>query len=234
MPDVKKAVFTFITIVVVPVLFFVLFELSLMALGVGTSFNFFHEIDIDSQTHYQEIPDFADQFYPPSLNIGPVENTFTKERSPELLRVYVLGGSAALGFPYKNHGFDRLLAAQLRAALPSRKIEVINTAMTSVNSHVVYEVARSIPPNSADFAVILMGNNEVVGPYGPGTFNQNFLANISLIRGIQSLKRTRIWQALNSLMLQIRPTDAKQDLEWEGMQMFTNHGVSHDDPRMHC
>jgi tetratricopeptide (TPR) repeat protein len=104
--------------------------------------------------------------------------------------------------------------------------------MTSVNSHVVYAVARSIPENSADFAVILMGNNEVVGPYGPGTFNQNFLSNISLIRGLQALKRTRLWQSLNGLIQSIRPTDAMQDLEWEGMQMFTNNGVPHDDPRM--
>ena len=225
MPDVRKIAFTFITIIVIPLLFFVLLEFSLMAFGVGTSFDYFHEIDINGQPHYQENPDFADQFYPPSLNIGPLENTFAEERSPESIRVYVLGGSAALGFPHKNHGLDRFLATQLRAALPSRKIEVINTAMTSVNSHVVYEVARSIPENSADFAVILMGNNEVVGPYGPGTFNQNFLGSISLIRGIQALKRTRIWQALDGLLLQIRPTDAKQDLEWEGMQMFANHGV---------
>ena len=232
MPDVKKTVFTFITIFVIPLLFFVLLEFSLKVFDVGTSFDYFHEIDIAGQPHFQENPDFADQFYPPSLNIGPRENTFAEERSPALIRIFVLGGSAAKGFPHKNHGLDRLLATQLRAALPSRKIEVINTAMTSVNSHVVYEVARSIPENSADFAVILMGNNEVVGPYGPGTFNQNFLANITLIRGIQALKRTRIWQALDNLILQFKPTDAKQDLEWEGMQMFTNHGVSHDDPRM--
>ena len=216
----------------VPLLFFALLELGLTVAGVGTSFDYFHEIDIDGVPHYQENPDFADQFFPPSLNIGPLENTFTEERSPELVRVFVLGGSAAMGFPFNNHGVDRLLAAQLRAALPSKRIEVINTAMTAVNSHVVYEVARSIPDNSADFAVILMGNNEVVGPYGPGTFNQNFLANISLIRGIQALKRTRIWQALDGLMQQIKPVDAKQELEWEGMQMFTSHGISHDDPRM--
>ncbi len=232
MTDVKKIAFTFITIVVIPLFFFVLLELGLTVFGVGMSFNYFDEIDIGGQAHYQENPDFADQFYPPSLNIGPLENTFTEERSPDLTRVFVLGGSAAQGFPHKNHGFDRLLAAQLRAALPSRKIEVINTAMTSVNSHVVYEVAKSIPDNSADFAVILMGNNEVVGPYGPGTFNQNFLANLKLIRGIQALKRTRIWQALDDLILRLGSTDAKQDLEWEGMQMFTNHGVPHDDPRM--
>jgi tetratricopeptide (TPR) repeat protein len=231
-PDVKKITFTFITIIVIPALFFVLLEVGLTVAGVGTSYDYFHEIDINGQPHYQENPDFADQFYPPSLNIGPIENTFAKERSPELIRVYVLGGSAALGFPHKNHGFDRLLVAQLKAALPTRRIEVINLAMTSVNSHVVYAIAKSVPKDSADFAVILMGNNEVVGPYGPGTFNQNFLANITLIRGLQALKRTRIWQALNGLMLQIRPTDAMQELEWEGMQMFTDNGVPRDDPRM--
>jgi tetratricopeptide (TPR) repeat protein len=231
-PDLKKTAFTVITIFVIPLLFFVLLELGLRVLDVGTSFEYFHEIDIKGQTYYQENPDFADQFYPPSLNIGPKENTFSKERGPDLVRVYILGGSAAQGFPHINHGLDRLLETQLGAALPSRKIEVINTAMTSVNSHVVYAVARSIPDHSADFAVILMGNNEVVGPYGPGTFNQNFLANISLIRGIQALKRTRIWQALDNLIHKVKPTDARQDLEWQGMQMFTNHRVTHDDPRM--
>ena len=216
----------------VPLLFFVLLELGLTVFGVGKSFDYFHEIDIDGVAHYQENPDFADQFYPASLDINPQENTFAVEHSPEVIRVYILGGSAALGFPHKNHGFDRLLAAQLRAALPSRNIEVINTAMTSINSHVVYAAAKSIPEDSADFAVILMGNNEVVGPYGPGTINQNFLANISLIRGIQALKRTRIWQALDSLITQIKPGDAKQDLEWKGMQMFSDQGISHNDPRI--
>jgi len=231
-PNVKNIVFTFITIIVIPVLFFVLLEVGLAVAGVGTSFDYFHEIDIKGEPYYQENPEFADQFYPASLNIGPLENTFAEDRGPELIRVYVLGGSAAQGFPHKNHGFARLLAAQLRAALPSRKIEVVNTAMTSVNSHVVYAVANSIPEDSADFAVILMGNNEVVGPYGPGTFNQNFLASISVIRGIQALKRTRIWQALDSLLVRVRPDDAMEELEWEGMQMFANNGVPHDDSRM--
>jgi len=231
-PNAKNTLFTLITVVVVPLLFFALLELGLTALGIGKSFDYFNRIEIDGRAYYQENPDFADQFYPPSLNIGPLENTFAVERSPDLLRVYILGGSAAQGFPHKNHGLDRLLAAQLRAALPSRQVEVINTAMTSVNSHVVYAVAKSIPDGSADFAVVLMGNNEVVGPYGPGTFNQNFLGNITLIRGIQALKRTRIWQALDSLILKVRPVDAQQDLQWEGMQMFARNGVPHDDPRM--
>ena len=138
-----------------------------------------------------------------------------------------------MGFPHKNHGVDRLLAAQLIAMFPGKDVEVINTAMTSVNSHVVNQVAETLPANSGDFAVILMGNNEVVGPYGPGTFNQNFLSSLTAIRTLQSLKRTRLWQWLDSTFQEVQATDAKADLEWQGMQMFVENGVAESDPRMH-
>lgn len=137
-----------------------------------------------------------------------------------------------MGFPHKNHGVDRLLAAQLRALFPNRDVEVVNTAMTSVNSHVVYQVAKTLPAESAHVAVILMGNNEVVGPYGPGTFNQNFLSSLSAIRALQALKRTRLWQLLDSALSEVQSSDAKADLEWQGMQMFVDNGVAEDDPRM--
>ena len=232
MPQVKNLVFTFITVVVVPLVFFLLIELGFTVAGVGKNYDYFHEIDIDGVRHYQENPDFADQFYPPSLNVGPLENTFAIEPSNDRVRVLVLGGSAAMGFPHKNHGIDRLLAAQLQSMLPGKEIEVINTAMTAVNSHVVYEVARTLPDGIADYAVILMGNNEVVGPYGPGTLSQNFLSNLSFIRSLQSLKRTRLWQGLEGLINNASADDAMADLEWRGMQMFVDNGVTRDDPRM--
>lgn len=232
MPNTKHLTFTIITAVVIPLLFFVLLEVILIALGVGTHYRYFNTINIDGKSYYQENPDFADQFYPPSLNVGPLQNTFAKEPTDDRLRVFVLGGSAAMGFPHKNHGVDRLLAAQLNALFPDKEVEVINTAMTSVNSHVVYQVAETLPRNSADVAVILMGNNEVVGPYGPGTFNQNFLSSLSAIRSLQALKRTRLWQWLDNAFQEVQVGDAKADLEWQGMQMFVENGVAESDPRM--
>ena len=232
MSNTRNTLFTIITVVVIPLLFFVLVEFALRLVGVGTHYQYFNQIDIDGEAFYQENPDFADQFYPPSLNVGPLQNTFAAERSDDRLRVFVLGGSAAMGFPHKNHGVDRLLAAQLRSLFPNRDVEVVNTAMTSVNSHVVYQVAQTLPSESADVAVILMGNNEVVGPYGPGTFNQNFLSSLSAIRALQALKRTRLWQLLDSSLAEVQSSDAKADLEWQGMQMFVDNGVAEDDPRM--
>ncbi len=232
MSNTRNILFTIITVVVIPLLFFVLVEFALRLVGVGTHYQYFNQIDIDGEAFYQENPDFADQFYPRSLNVGPLQNTFAAERSDGRLRVFVLGGSAAMGFPHKNHGVDRLLATQLRALFPKRDVEVVNTAMTSVNSHVVYQVAQTLPSESADVAVILMGNNEVVGPYGPGTFNQNFLSSLSAIRALQALKRTRLWQLVDSSLAEVQSSDAKADLEWQGMQMFVDNGVAEDDPRM--
>jgi len=171
----RNTLFTIITVVVIPLLFFIVLEVALRVAGVGTHYQYFNTIDIDGQSYFQENPDFADQFYPPSLNVGPLQNTFEQTDHGDRLRVYVLGGSAAMGFPHKNHGVDRLLAVQLNALFPNKTVEVVNTAMTSVNSHVVYEVANTLPSNSADVAVVLMGNNEVVDLMGPAHLTRIFI-----------------------------------------------------------
>ena len=65
-----------------------------------------------------------------------------------------------------------------------------------------------------------------------GNFNQNFLSSLSAIRALQALKRTRLWQLLDSSLAEVQSSDAKADLEWQGMQMFVDNGVAEDDPRM--
>lgn len=232
MSPAKKFTFSFIAIVCIPALFFFALEGMLRLIGVGTDYTYFHEIEINGQVYYQDNKAFANQFYPPSLGVAPLNNTISADRDENHIRVYILGGSAAQGFPHVNHGLDRHLGAHLKAALPDKTIEVVNTAMTSVNSHVVYEVARTLPANSADYAVILMGNNEVVGPYGPSTFNQNFLSNLWMIRTLQTLKRTRTWQVVSMLIQQFQPAAGAKEIEWEGMQMFSGFSVTYDDPRL--
>ena len=124
---------------------FLLLEASLRWLNIGQDFGYFRHIEIEGEPFLQENPVFAHQFYAPELNIGPLYNTLAANLDADNLRVYLLGGSAAMGFPHRNHGLDRLLATRLKVALPNKQIEVINTAMTAVNSHVIYEVAKAMP-----------------------------------------------------------------------------------------
>ena len=75
MSNTRNTMFTIITVVVIPLLFFVLFEFVLRLVGSGTHYDYFNDIEIDGDAFYQENPNFADQFYPPSLNVGPLQNT---------------------------------------------------------------------------------------------------------------------------------------------------------------
>lgn len=228
----KKTIFGFIAVVAIPAFFFATLELVLKWAGPGKSFDYFNTIEIDGENYFQDNPYFIEQFYPASLDIIPLENTFAAERNDEVLRILVLGGSAARGFPNPAHGFSRQLLALLREALPDRRIEVVNTAMTAINSHVVYAAAGSFPEGVADFAIVLLGNNEVIGPYGPGTFNQGFLSSIGLIRAVQALKRSHLGQAVLAGLGSFETLDHKKELQWKGMQMFTNESVPLDDSRL--
>ncbi|MEL0006458.1 MAG: hypothetical protein VW686_03915, partial [Luminiphilus sp.] len=229
---IRKISFGFIAVVVIPAVFFFALEQVLGWVGPGKSFAYFNTIEIDGTEYFQDNPRFIEQFYPSSLDIKPLENTFAAKPQDDVIRIFVLGGSAARGFPNPDHGFSRQLQVLLRDALPGRRIEVVNTAMTAINSHVVYAAAQSFPEGVADFAIVLMGNNEVIGPYGPGTFNQDFLSNMRLIRVLQAFKRSHLGQTFLSALGNLNPADHKADLKWKGMQMFTNEVVPHDDPRL--
>ena len=52
---------------------------------------------------------------------------FKKEKDSRTFRMFVLGESAALGFPYPNNiSFQRMLKYALREANPQRDIEIVN------------------------------------------------------------------------------------------------------------
>ena len=52
MSQARNALFTIITAVVIPLLFFVLLEGVLRLVGVGTDFNYFNEIEIEGEIYY--------------------------------------------------------------------------------------------------------------------------------------------------------------------------------------
>ena len=68
--------------------------------------------------------------------------------------------------------------------------------MTAINSHVVLEIARDCAAHQPDLFVVYMGNNEVIGPYGPGTVFQQWSPSRKLIRANVWLKSTRVGQLL--------------------------------------
>jgi tetratricopeptide (TPR) repeat protein len=142
-------------------------------------------------------------------------------------RVFVLGGSAAQGDPDPSFSLARLLTVMLERRYPGVDFEVVNAGITAVNSHVVYEVARTCVGLDSDALVVYSGNNEVVGPYGAGSTIAPLAGNLRLIRLGLAVLRTRLGQLLAST---IGRTPAEKDREWGGMEEFLSTQVRHDDP----
>lgn len=78
------------------------------------------------------------------------------------LRIFVLGGSAAAGWPYADGdtNISALLERKLRILYPGRTIEVINAAAGTYASHRVALILDEVLHYNPDFVFLYNGNNE--------------------------------------------------------------------------
>jgi hypothetical protein len=152
----------------------------------------------------------------PGHGARAVSTRHAQSQTADTIRVFVFGESAAYGDPQPEFGLCRVLEALLDGRYPDKHFEVINTAMTAINSHVILPIARDCAAQNGDFWVIYMGNNEVVGPYGSGTVFGPQAANLALVRAGVAFKATRIGQALGNLVRHAQKRPLNQS-EWGGM-----------------
>jgi len=211
-----------------PLLLLGVLEVGLRLAGYGYPTSFFVPQRVDGQEGLTDNWQFGWRFFPRAIARTPQPVQFTRHKAPGTVRLFVFGESAAMGDPQPAFGLPRLLQAMLELKFPSRKFEVINVAMTAINSHVIRDIARDCAPLEGDVWLIYLGNNEVVGPFGSGTVFGRQTPGLAVIRAALWVKRLRLAQLLSSLG-SLGPRTAT---EWEGMEMFLRQQVSRDDPRM--
>jgi len=221
----RKWLFRLLAVTAIPAAFFFVVELGLRLVGFGYSTDFF--VETDDQDGYTTNQQFAWQFFPPAIARTPEVCLLSPRKQEDTYRIFVLGGSAANGTPDPSYAFGRMLEVMLRKRYPGTKFEVVNAAITAINSHVVLPIARQCAAHEPDLFIIYMGNNEVVGPYGSGTVFGHYSPDLAAIRASVYVKSTRIGQLVRKLL-----GDADAPSEWRGMEMFVEHRVAADDPRL--
>jgi len=90
-------------------------------------------------------------------------------------------------------------------------------------------IAQDLAGRKFDVAVIYAGNNEVVGPFGPGTVLTGRQPGPRLIHLSIALGATRIGQLMSGVGRSLRKDTP---VEWQGMELFLDHQVRADDPAM--
>jgi tetratricopeptide (TPR) repeat protein len=167
---------------------------------------------------------FAAPFFPAGSVQTPRLYSIPAQKNPGTYRIFVLGESAAMGDPDPAYGFSRYLEVMLRERFPSIKFEVVNTGSVAINSHVVLRIADALADQHPDLFIIYSGNNEVVGPYGPGTVLTSSAMSVPLIRSSIFLRSTRTGQLVSKI--------GTQKKNWQGMEMFLDKQVRATSPVM--
>jgi tetratricopeptide (TPR) repeat protein len=229
----RRWAFRIVAATLIPLLLLIGLELALRLAGAGYPSAFFLGDTIRGRQVWIGNPKFGWRFFPRRLARTCGVMAVPATREPGVRRVFILGGSAAYGDPRPDYGFSRILEVLLGEWSSTSRVDVINTAMIAINSHVIVPIARDCVQRSApgDVWVLYVGNNEVVGPFGAGTVFGPQTPRLSLIRANIWFKTTRLGQCLDEIAQRMRQPSASWQ-GWGGMEMFLGNRLRADDPQM--
>ncbi|HEV2480013.1 MAG TPA: hypothetical protein VGS79_10110 [Puia sp.] len=139
---------------------------------------------------------FTDQLNATTGNREP----FRKIKEPGTLRIFVLGESTTIGYPYFHNGsFHRWLEYRLMREFPDKKMEIVNVALTAVNSYTVLGFARELVDYQPDAVLIYTGHNEYYGALGVGSTNR-LGGNATLVNTLLWLRQFRVVQLVGGVV----------------------------------
>lgn len=220
-----------LTSTLIPILILTAVEIGLRLVGVGFPTSVTVPCTVKGQKAWCDNLFFPSTFFPPKMIRLPRPYAIPAVKAPNTYRIVVLGESAAFGDPEPAYGFSRYLDVMLRTRFPEKHFEVINTGITAVNSHVVLPIAEDMAKHQPDMFIVYMGNNEVVGPFGPGTVLTGHSLRLPMIRASIALKSTRLGQIIAKF---VTHGDKNSPQQWGGMEMFLEKQVRADDPALNA
>ncbi len=169
----KKLLFNII-LISIPVFIFVIFELVLRAINYGDNSNLFTDFPGKEFKEYKIVNQIIGKKYFKKLpNTAPRHDMFLKKKPDNGFRIFVMGSSTAYGFPYEeNLLFSRILQERLQDCYPDKHIEVVNTALTAINSYTLSDFIDDILDEKPDAILIYAGHNEFYGAFGVGSIEK--------------------------------------------------------------
>lgn len=214
----------------VPVLAFVALEGLLRLVGFGGSYPLFVPVEpVEGVArveggYLRMNPRVGHRYFSGDAIVpGVTRDVFERVKGADTYRIVVQGGSTALGYPYLFGGaFPRMLEWRLAETFPERRFEVVNTAMTAVNSYTLDDFGEEIVAIEPDAVLIYAGHNEYYGALGVGS-SQRVAGSRSFIRAWLTLRRLRTVQLFRDALAMARglvapaPRAASNRTRMEGM-----------------
>jgi tetratricopeptide (TPR) repeat protein len=217
-------------LLVMPLLALVVLEAALRLAGYGYLTGLFEKVRLEGRDYLLNNEKFSLRFFPPKLSRWPSPLMMEAVKPAGTCRIFIFGESAAQGDPEPAFGAARYLEVLLRERYPGVNFEVVNVAITAINSHVIVPIARECAHYQGDLWIIYMGNNEMIGPFGAATVFGAKAPPWPVVRLGLALQTTRVGQLLMDLERKLKG-NAGGPGAWGGLQMFLSNQLAPNDPR---
>ena len=206
-PEIKKTkriIYLLITFLI-PVIILVLLEVSLRIFNYGVDTTLFISIPDSSSSYYGINLNVARRYFIQLSDVPtPRKDLFLKVKPKNTYRIFVLGGSTTAGYPYGNSvTFTRILNRRLSDTFPDKRIEVVNTAMTAINTYTQLDFMDEILEQKPDAILIYSGHNEYYGALGVGSM-ESFGKSHWIVKTILKLQKFKIYLLMRDLVSTIK------------------------------
>ncbi|MFT4938316.1 MAG: lysophospholipase L1-like esterase [Paraglaciecola sp.] len=167
-----KSIIFYAISISIPFVLLIILELGLRASDYGKDYPLF--IPANALPSYmQPNENVINRFFPTpqfAPKVSPDTQYFLANKPQDSFRIVVQGGSTAAGFPYGRWGsLSGMLQQRFKRLYPERNIEIINTAMASVNTYTMLDFVDEIIQIEPDLVLIYAGHNEYLGVMGVGS-----------------------------------------------------------------
>ncbi|MEM6782506.1 MAG: tetratricopeptide repeat protein [Bacteroidota bacterium] len=200
----KRLAFT-AAMLLLPLAFFVLVEGGLRLANYGESRPLFlpasaaddASADATDSAYLVQNREVARRYFANQANVpNSPADVFLAQKPEDGLRVFVQGGSSAAGYPFYYGGaFPRMLEQRLQQTFPDRTVEVVNTAMSAVNSYTLLDLTDEILAHDPDAVVVYAGHNEYYGALGAASA-ETLGRTPWVVRSYLALQNFRLVQAM--------------------------------------
>ena len=208
--DMKRKLVFWLILAALPVAMLAILEGTVRMLGLVPTYPVF--VAHPAAPQYLTVrPDLIRRYFPqgadiPNVTVEP--QYFLKEKPANGIRLFVQGGSTAAGYPYGlGASIASMVESRLRRSWPDRPVEVVNTALSAVNSYTLLDLADEIIAQKPDAVLIYAGHNEYVGIMGVGS-NYRIAQSPALTHVLLQLKKLHLYQWLEQLLQPAAPTKA--------------------------
>ncbi len=208
----KKYPFYFnFLLLLIPLFLIIFLEIGLSFFNYGEPYN--QWVNIDSQKMMCN-PEIAKRyFYTTEATPYPSQDLFDINKNENSIRVFILGGSSAAGYPFTPNGsLARYVKMRLELLYPEKTIEVINCAMAAISSYSILDMLPGILEQKPDFILFYAGHNEYYGALGAGSL-ETLGSSRWLVNAMLSANKYKTVQLLRNFIKSVMSLFPKSEVK---------------------